>query len=103
MTIQPGASVPMGEPLTALPEGNDPDGSPLTFTIAWLVNGRHEGDGAMFETSSLGIGDRVQARVVANDGDDDSDAILTAAVQIANAGPEILSHPSAALTNGEFH
>jgi hypothetical protein len=50
----------------------------------------------------LALGDVVHARVVASDGESESDPIDTARVRVVGANPKIVSAPSGLSTDGTF-
>jgi hypothetical protein len=83
-----------GDPVIAVVSAEDPDGDPVTLSYRWTVNDRAiEASGDRIETDDLKRGDRVAVRVVANDGDDDSEGFDTPSLIFGNAAPEITSLP----------
>lgn len=92
--LRPEGEVNRGKPLTAVPAASDPDGDALSFTYTWMVNGDEVDEaGDTLDTSKLKRGDTVRLRVVANDGDADSNAIESPELKVANASPVIRSSP----------
>lgn len=89
------AELRAGDPVIAIVSAEDPDGDPVTLAYKWSVNDRMiEADGDRIETKDLKRGDRVAVRVVANDGDDDSEGFDTPSLIFGNAAPEITSLPT---------
>jgi hypothetical protein len=101
--IEPWESVARGEPLVLKPAGTDADGDSLTFRYEWRVNDKSVPfDGATFATAGLAPGDVVHARVVANDGEADSDPVDTARVRVIGPAPRIVSSPVGLSADGSF-
>ncbi len=86
------------------PMADDPDGDVLDYEYTWRVNGRDSDvREAAFSVDALRRGDRLTVRVVADDGEDRSDPVESAPLEIANSAPEITSRPRGLDRNGEFH
>jgi hypothetical protein len=103
LELRPSGNVARGESIAVTASGRDPDGDPLEYGYAWSVNGEEVlADGPRFETADLRKGDAIQVRVWADDGADESDAIWSEAVRVANGHPEILSSPSGMSEDGVF-
>jgi hypothetical protein len=101
--LAPDAPVLVGTRIEARPDALDPDGDSLRFRYAWLVNGRPvETEGDALDGATLHRGDRVAVRVVASDGDDESAAVLSGELEIANSPPEIVSRPGGLGSDGVF-
>ena len=101
--IEPWDTVGRGESLTVRADGTDPDGDRLEIHYRWRVNDRPiAAEGASLSTAGLAPGDLVQARVVASDGESESDPIDTARVRVVGASPKIVSAPSDFSTDGFF-
>jgi len=87
-----------------VPEARDADGDRLTFRYQWLVDGADSGvEGDAFPTASLQRGNRLSVRVVASDGERESNTLESAALEVANSAPEIVSRPKGLDARGEFH
>lgn len=83
-----------GDDVVAVVAADDPDGDPVALSYAWLVNDRVvESDGNRLATKSLRRGDRIAVRVVASDGDDESQGFDTPSLILGNAAPRITSLP----------
>lgn len=101
--IEPWESVARGETLIVKSDATDGDGDELVYRYRWHVNGSSvEGDGSSFPTANLSPGDVVYARVVAGDGEVDSDPVDTARVRVAGAVPRIVSTPVGLSADGSF-
>src|SRR5262249_8628627 len=104
VTLDPPDSVRIGQPLGAGPIAHDPDGDTVRFRYEWRVNGKpaseeHE----RFSTGSLKRGDKIEVRVVASDGDQETPPADSPAVQVANSAPQITSTPDTIQTSdGSF-
>lgn len=97
--------VDSGDRVLAGPEASDPDGDPLEFEYAWLVNGEpvEEPEGRVFPAEGVRRGDRIQVRVVAYDGEDRSHPVTSPAVRVGNSAPEIAGLPEPRREDGTFH
>jgi hypothetical protein len=84
-----------GDTVVAVVAADDPDGEPVQLSYQWMVNGRAaEGDSSeRFDTSGLHRGDGVAVRVVASDGEDESEGFDTPNLVLGNAAPKITSEP----------
>lgn len=90
------AEIRAGDPVVALVDADDPDGDPVQLSYQWIVNDHvveHDGDGATFDTKELHRGDRIALRVVASDGEDQSEGFDTPSLILGNAAPTITSTP----------
>jgi hypothetical protein len=102
--LDPPDNVKIGKDVIAVPEARDPDGDPIRFRYEWRVNGKLvPGDRERLATNGLKRGDRIEARVVASDGDEQSPPSDSAPVAVANTPPQITSTPGrAASPDGVF-
>jgi len=101
--IEPWKTVGLGDSLSVLAEGTDPDGDLLTLHYDWRVNDRPvAAEGDSLSTAGLVAGDLVYARVVASDGESESDPIDTARVRVVGATPKIVSAPGELSADGTF-
>lgn len=94
--LEPAEGIRAGTPVVAVVDAEDLDGDPVSIHYQWLVNGRvleRGGDGPSFDTTGLQRGDTIAVRVVADDGDDESDGWPTPSLALANSAPEITSTP----------
>jgi hypothetical protein len=101
--IEPGSSVSRGDPVRVTAQAHDPDGQNVELRYEWTVNDREvAGDGARLSTEGLHKDDAIRVWVVASDGEDESDAVPSAVVSVANSEPEIVSTPSGVSSDGSF-
>jgi hypothetical protein len=101
--LQPPGDISVGSPIVASPQAMDADGDTLSYHYSWWVNGHPAGgDEASLDTSKLRRGDTVKVRVVANDGTDESNAIESPPIRVANAPPKITSTPGGLDRDGVF-
>jgi Bacterial Ig domain len=105
VSLDPTDAVKVGQPVVAVPTARDPDGDAIHFRYEWRVNGQpaHE-DHERFSTAGLHRGDRIQARVVASDGEAESPPFDSPAVSVANSPPQITSNPQQVqIQDGTYH
>ncbi len=101
--LEPPGEVNVGVAVVAVPQAQDPDGDEMRFEYAWSVNGESAGDDTpSFDTTKLHRGDTVQVRVVANDGEEDGNAIESPPLRVGNAAPKITSSPGGFERDGSF-
>lgn len=85
-----------GDPLVAVVTADDPDGDEVELSYRWTVNDRMvERDDASnsFDTTSLKRGDQIAVRVIASDGEDESEAFSPPSLVLGNGAPKITSTP----------
>jgi len=94
-----------GDPIVAVVAAEDPDGDPVHLAYTWSVNGRVvEEDADRLDTKTLKRGDQIAVRVVASDGDDESEGFDTPSLVLGNSAPEITSMPPAGMgADGVYH
>lgn len=81
----------------------DPDNDEVELEYTWLLNGRATGvETSSYPLEGLKRGDRVSVRVVASDGEDESDAAESGILEIGNTAPEITSRPPRLDDSGHF-
>jgi hypothetical protein len=103
VTLAPPGRVRPGDEVTALVAAIDPDEDRLEFGYVWLVNGEERGEGARtFSTAGLRRGDRVEVRVVASDGFDDSPPVVSPALEMENSPPAVSGVPTPTRQGGTF-
>ncbi|MDH3211242.1 MAG: hypothetical protein OEM05_02045 [Myxococcales bacterium] len=101
--IEPEGEITAGRELKVEPEGRDADGDPIAYRYLWWVNGSTvDQTGPLLSTAGLRRDDRIRVRVVATDGDGQSDAFESREITLANAAPVIVSEPGAAGADGVF-
>ncbi len=93
LVLEPLGPITRAHDVTAVPDGRDPDGDELEYHVAWFVNGRRVGSGATLETRGLRVGDAVEVEVVARDGRAESNVIRSAAIEVSNSAPVVVSSP----------
>jgi hypothetical protein len=92
-----------GDKVVVTPSGSDPDGDFVDFRFEWLVNDRRvESDGRSFQTAGLKQGDRIRVRVVATDGNSESQPVESADITVGSAHPEFVSSPPGITEEGVF-
>lgn len=94
--FEPAEGIRAGTPVVAVVDSEDPDGDPVSIRYQWLVNGRvldRDGEGPTLDTTGLKRGDTIAVRVVADDGDAESDGWPTPSLALANSAPKITSTP----------
>jgi hypothetical protein len=103
--LAPDGEIAPGQEVTAAPQAADPDGDPLEYEFAWLLNGQRVrgAEGASFDTSKLERGDRLQARVRVSDGQAWSPVAESMTLTLANRAPRFAALPPIEATNGAFH
>jgi hypothetical protein len=103
IAIQPTQNVYPGDKVVVTPSGSDPDGDFVDFRFEWLVNDRRvESDGRSFQTAGLKQGDRIRVRVVATDGNSESQPVESADITVGSAHPEFVSSPPGITEEGVF-
>lgn len=103
ISIEPPGEIIAGMPIVVRPDGRDVDGDAVTFRYEWTVGGRPVPErGPSLSTEDLQRGDVVQVTVVATDGEDESEALVSPRLPIVNAAPRIVSRPSEASNDGVF-
>jgi hypothetical protein len=101
--LEPPGDISVGRPVVANPQAMDADGDPISYHYSWWVNGHTAGgDEPSFDTSQLRRGDTVKVRVVATDGTDESNAIESPPIRVANSPPKITSTPGGLDRDGVF-
>lgn len=81
----------------------DPDGDDVELEYTWILNDRPtDVDTTLYPTDTLKRGDRLRVRVVANDGEDESDAAESGTLEVGNTAPEIVSTPPRLDASGRF-
>lgn len=103
VTIEPGLEVFAGTQIVVRPDARDLDGDGVTFRYEWEVNGHEQREsGPALETRRLKRGDEVRVRIVASDGEADSEPQEAPGITIVNAPPRIVSRPPETLGGGVF-
>ena len=84
-------------------QSHDPDGDDMRLLFEWRVNGRRvPGRVSLLETDGLRRGDEITVAVIADDGDDHSEPLISRGVRVENSPPEITSSPNNESANGSF-
>lgn len=101
--IDPGHRITAGGAVSVRPLVEDPDGDPISFAYTWWVNGATVAEtGPALSTENLRRGDAIRVRVVARDGEEESNAIQSPEIEVVNAAPVIVSEPGATGSDGVF-
>ncbi len=101
--ILPAGELVAGAPVIVRPEARDADGDPLTLHYEWTVNNRRQLEkGPSLDTKSLRRGDKVVVKIVASDGEDESEPFVSPTMEVANTPPRIVSKPGRPSADGVF-
>lgn len=103
LQIQPANHINAGTEISVRASADDPDGDSISYRYTWRVNDTVTDDeGPVLETRQLRRGDKVRVTAVASDGEDESEPISSAEIEVANAPPRIVSRPGGAGPDGSF-
>jgi hypothetical protein len=103
VAIEPLQDVSVSHDITATPRATDPEGDELEYSYAWTVNGEPAGnDDAKLPAAAFQRGDRIRLRVVASDGEAESEPLESADIVVGNAPPTITSAPGTFDPDGSF-
>lgn len=103
LTIQPAGKITAAGPITAIAQGSDPDGDPVSYEYTWTVNGSASDErGSVFPDTELTRGDIVEVSVIARDEMAESEPIASPRIEVMNGAPLILSQPDVAGAEGVF-
>jgi hypothetical protein len=93
-----------GIDLTAVIQGDDPDGDEISYRITWIVNGEERSweSGTILFGDLFGRGDRLEVKVVPFDGEADGMVFLSGEVVVPNGPPRNVSTPPAHFQAEEF-
>ena len=95
VVFEPLGEVSTAHDVTAVPRSYDPDHDKVEYEYIWKVNGSVVAEGTdKLERRSFRRGDKIVLEVVAFDGDDRSEPLISAPVPVVNAAPKITSAPS---------
>jgi hypothetical protein len=102
--FDPSDDLKPGQTLIAVAEGMDPDDDQIDFRYEWRVGGTVQRETSeRFDTTELKRGDRISVRVVANDGDDDSQPVESRFIALGNSAPKVVSLPPSTMSaDGAF-
>ncbi len=103
--LEPLGEVSVLNDVVARARATDPDGDPIQYRFLWRVNGdRMEGDGQgeVLRATHFARGDRIELSVVASDGEDESEPMQSAPIEVANAKPRFRSQPGRLDEDGTF-
>jgi hypothetical protein len=103
--LEPLGEVSVLNDVVARARATDPDGDPIRLRYAWRVNGERvegDGEGEVLRATSFARGDRIELRVVASDGEDESEPLRSAPIEVANASPRFRSKPGRLDEDGVF-
>lgn len=96
----------VGDTITAVPAGEDPDGDFISFRYHWTVNGNptteQPTESDVFSTSGLRKKDMIVVVVTPADGESAGTPKLSSAVFLANAVPQFVSTPPTILEKGVY-
>jgi hypothetical protein len=103
--LEPLAEVSVLNDVTARPRASDADGDAIRYRYTWRVNGERvegEGEGQVLRAERFARGDLIELEVVASDGEDESEPLRSAAIEVVNAGPRFHSKPGRIDADGVF-
>jgi hypothetical protein len=102
--LAPDGEIAPGQEVTAAPQAEDADGDALEYEFAWLLNGQpvRGADKALFDTSQLKRGDRLQAHVRVSDGEAWSPVAESMTLTLANRAPRFAALPPIDTAGGAF-
>jgi len=94
VTLSP-ADPRTNDSISVVADGSDPDGDNISFVYQWIVNGQEVlGEiGETLPSSRFKHGDMVAVGVIPHDDTDKGDAKRSAAIEIKNSPPELISQP----------
>lgn len=84
----------VGDTVSAIPSGTDPDGDTITYAYQWKVNGNNVGAAGgdrTFTTAGLRKNDVINAAVTCTDGTDAGVPVLSSSIRMQNRSPKITS------------
>lgn len=103
LLVEPAKSVTVEHEVVASARAVDPDGDPVEFHYAWLVNGRYvEVDDAVLTKRHFARDDIVEVEVVVSDGEDETDPLRSPPITIQNSLPVVTSTPQGFDGDGAF-
>jgi hypothetical protein len=103
LLVEPARSVTVEHEVVASARAVDPDGDPVEFRYAWLVNGRRvDVHDAVLTQRHFARDDTVEVEVVVSDGDDETDPLRAPPITIQNSLPVITSTPKGFDGTGAF-
>jgi hypothetical protein len=103
LRLVPASGATAGGEVKVVPTATDLDGDELSYHYTWWVNGSTQGtSGPVLSTELLRRGDTVRARVVASDGEDESNTVDSDTLTLVNAAPVFVSQPVGADEQGLF-
>lgn len=102
VSLEPFGDIRAGEIITATPHASDPDNDPIRFRYQWTVNGDEKGRERTIDTKGMKRGDKLQVRVVANDGAARSREVLSPVLMLGNSPPMITQLPVTRSEDGTF-
>ncbi len=95
VVFEPLGEVSVASDVTAAPRSFDPDGDNVTYEYVWRVDGNEaSSDGAVLSRKNFKRGSEIVLEVVAYDGDDPSEPLISQPITVVNAKPHITSSPS---------
>jgi hypothetical protein len=103
--LEPLAEVSVLNDVSARARSSDADGDAVQHRYTWRVNGERmdgDGEGEVLRTSHFARGDHIELTVVASDGEDESEPLQSAPIEVVNAGPRFRSKPGRIDEDGVF-
>ena len=96
--------VPLGEPVKAKVEVQDPDRDEVTVLYRWKRNGEVYKEGAedTLDTAGLKLGDLLQVEVIARDAQGPGKVVVSQPAVVGNGAPRIVSQPRTDIVTGRY-
>lgn len=102
--MQPEGHVSAGTDIVATPRATDPEGGEIEYHYHWTVNGQTVPvDGPTLPGNLFSRGDTVVLEVVASDGNEESEPVVSPPIPVGNAAPRVVSQPGQISADGIFH
>jgi hypothetical protein len=96
VVLEPLGQVSVANDVKAVPRAFDPDGDEIEYRYIWRVDGEELSiTDAVLPSSEFERGDEIVLEIIANDGDNDSEPLVSGTIVVANAMPRITSEPGA--------
>jgi len=94
-----------GTMITAVPDGVDVDGDPITYTYKWNVNGNYVSgatDNASFSTEGLRKRDVIKVLITPSDNESTGEPVESGKITLSNSPPQITSSPPTGFENNVY-
>lgn len=103
LILDPAREITVQDTLSASARASDPDGDEVELRYTWLVNGTPVAErGSSLTAPHFARGDQIRLEVVASDGEDETDPVLSPEIAVLNSPPRIVSDPMGFDAAGAF-